>query len=61
MSNEARLMSIEEFEALTPNERDAVVKSSIVTDWAALPPEIRERTVRRAGEFDREIAQRLAP
>ena len=37
------IWTAEELERLTPDERDRVVKASIVTDLSKVPPEILER------------------
>ncbi len=45
-----RIWTAAELEALSPNERDAVIRSGFVTDPDEVPPELLDRALRKADE-----------
>ena len=48
MKEKPPFLSIEEMEALTPNERVEAVKERIVTSWDEVPEDFRNRIFSRA-------------
>lgn len=48
MADADRVISAEELDKMTPNERAACFEESIVTDWDQVPEKFRERVVATA-------------
>jgi hypothetical protein len=58
MADADRVITAEEFDKMTPNERAAAVRAGIVTDWNEVPPEFRERVITTAKRIAAERADR---
>lgn len=58
MADADRVITAEEFDKMTPNERAAAVRAGIVTDWNEVPSEFRERVIATAKRIAAERADR---
>lgn len=51
MTDRARVITAEELDAMTPDQRAAIVRDSIVTDWDDVPAEFRRKVEATAAQL----------
>ncbi len=55
MSRDFTLVTAEQMEKLTPNERAELLRSRTITDLSELSPEFRERTLAKAKRISEDL------
>jgi hypothetical protein len=55
MARDFTLVTAEQMDTMTPNERAELVRSRIITDLNELSPEFRERTIAKAKRISEDL------
>jgi hypothetical protein len=60
MPDREKLVTAEELDQMTPDERAAVVRESIVTDWDDVPADFRRKVEATAAQLAASLERRTA-